>query len=331
MKILPIATESMGTRSFCTLVHISPTFNILIDPSVALGPRRFGLKPHLDELAASYLTRQAINKLVEYSSVVIVSHYHGDHFTLGVDRIYEFTNKELQYHLYSTAPIIYAKTKTGISYNQKKRSYWLWKKQDYNVQPADGKQYEFDKCTLEFSQPVAHGAKGTKMGKVIMTKIVTDSHCFIYTSDVMGLLTEKATQFIADNNPDTVFLDGPSIYHPKTTETQKQQAVKNINSLKVSNLIIDHHSARMLEEKQWREKNLNKKTYNAAQYIKLGNYLLEAQRKKLHQEEPLDQHFYDKLEEHDTEIMDRIKMRAKEIPLNDYLDLEKGRLWDIIS
>ena len=45
MKIKPVASDSMGTRSMATYVETKDV-KIFIDPGVALGPSRYGLPPH---------------------------------------------------------------------------------------------------------------------------------------------------------------------------------------------------------------------------------------------------------------------------------------------
>lgn len=45
MEILPLAAESLGTRGMCIFVKTEDQ-NILVDPSVSLGPLRYGLKPY---------------------------------------------------------------------------------------------------------------------------------------------------------------------------------------------------------------------------------------------------------------------------------------------
>ena len=49
MKIKPLAFDSFGARSMCTLVE-TRDIKIVIDPSVALAPKRYGLPPHEMEL-----------------------------------------------------------------------------------------------------------------------------------------------------------------------------------------------------------------------------------------------------------------------------------------
>ena len=94
MKIYPIAAESLGTRSFAHLV-VTGSVNILIDPSVSLSPKRFSLKPLPIELAAAWVSRQLILEFAEMVDIIIQTHYHADHYTLGITRRYEFTNEEI--------------------------------------------------------------------------------------------------------------------------------------------------------------------------------------------------------------------------------------------
>ncbi|RLG69602.1 MAG: hypothetical protein DRO07_01990, partial [Candidatus Iainarchaeum archaeon] len=77
MKILPIAFDSMGTRSMCTFVKTRDV-KILIDPGVALGPSRYGLPPHPIEIKRREEHWQAIVKYAMQADVLIVTHYHYD-------------------------------------------------------------------------------------------------------------------------------------------------------------------------------------------------------------------------------------------------------------
>jgi predicted metallo-beta-lactamase superfamily hydrolase len=45
IKITPLAAESLGVRSMCTLVE-TPDINILLDAGISLCPYRFNLVPH---------------------------------------------------------------------------------------------------------------------------------------------------------------------------------------------------------------------------------------------------------------------------------------------
>ena len=121
MQVIPIASESLGTRGL-SLFIISEDQNIFIDPSVSLAPFRKGHPPHIQEIAASFLSRQYIMKFWELATIIIQTHYHADHYSLGVDRPYEFTNQAIADTLYShPQKKILAKDPTrNINFSQKK-------------------------------------------------------------------------------------------------------------------------------------------------------------------------------------------------------------------
>jgi predicted metallo-beta-lactamase superfamily hydrolase len=61
MKIIPIASDSLGVRSMATYVETKDC-KILIDPSAALGPKRYGLPPSIIEIEALKKIKKKINE-----------------------------------------------------------------------------------------------------------------------------------------------------------------------------------------------------------------------------------------------------------------------------
>ncbi|HIH73196.1 MAG TPA: hypothetical protein HA300_07595, partial [Thermococcaceae archaeon] len=51
MKVIPLASESLGVRSLATFLEIGKV-GILIDPGAALGPKRYSLPPAKIEMEA---------------------------------------------------------------------------------------------------------------------------------------------------------------------------------------------------------------------------------------------------------------------------------------
>ena len=98
IKIEPLGAESLGIRSFCVYVE-TPDISILIDPSVALAPRRDGYPPHLREIAAAKFSRDLISERSKKSSILTISHYHFDHYTTSLNRIYQWTNEQHPLHI----------------------------------------------------------------------------------------------------------------------------------------------------------------------------------------------------------------------------------------
>ena len=88
MKIIPLAFESMGVRSSAILVEKND-LRIVIDPAVALAPNRFGLSPHSLEKEAKDVLWSKVKQEVEKTDIIVITHYHFDHFDPKEPDIYE--------------------------------------------------------------------------------------------------------------------------------------------------------------------------------------------------------------------------------------------------
>jgi predicted metallo-beta-lactamase superfamily hydrolase len=71
IRVVPLAAESLGVRSMCTLVE-TPDVRILLDAGVSLCPSRFGLPPHPLEYKAIIEARRRIAEAAEMADVVTV-------------------------------------------------------------------------------------------------------------------------------------------------------------------------------------------------------------------------------------------------------------------
>ncbi|MFW9990711.1 MAG: MBL fold metallo-hydrolase [Candidatus Odinarchaeota archaeon] len=315
MIIQPVGAESLGTRSFCFFI-VTADVKVLIDPSVSLAPVRFGLKPHLLELAASYATRQVIKQLALVADVVIQTHYHADHLTLGIKRFYEFTDQEVAREIYQHKMIL-AKDLNSVSYNQRKRGYWLWKRDDLKIIPADGTSFTRGKTRIKFSAPVPHGIQGSRTGKVIQLMVMdgnSGKSCLI-TSDVNGPGSEEALEFILDNQPEICFLDGPSTYHPKVTAVELDSAAERLKRLvdTVPRLVVDHHFLRDLNWRKWWENNTGTKACCVADYLGIIVENLEAKRKELHKDHPCSPDLYEGLEKNSPGIRTLLETTVEQL------------------
>ncbi|MFX1516575.1 MAG: hypothetical protein ACFFC6_09720 [Promethearchaeota archaeon] len=322
MDILPLAAESLGTRGMCIFVKTEDQ-NILVDPSVSLGPLRYGLRPHLQEIAASYLSRQLILEAVKKSTIIIQTHYHGDHFSLGIDRPYEFTNKRVQNKIYGNPEVIVlAKNpKKKINYNQKKRAYWLWKKKDIKLYSADNKQFLYGKTQFKFSPPIPHGSEGSPSGWVLSVFIEDSQDSILITSDVHGLANDAALNFILENETNHLILDGPSTYHPKQTKDETTTAFSRMKKITNDHFYLDHH---FLRDKNWpsilKEHNLAEIAFPLSNFIIDQPLCLESIRDELHKKEPMEDNFYALFHEHKDVTLNLIKDTAVRLP---FTDLEK--------
>ena len=80
IKVTPLAAESFGVRSMCTLVE-TPDVTLLLDAGVSLAPYRFNLLPHPIEFQTIARLRKAIAEAADKAQVTTISHYHFDHHT----------------------------------------------------------------------------------------------------------------------------------------------------------------------------------------------------------------------------------------------------------
>ena len=69
IKVTPIAAESLGVRSMCTLIE-TPSLRVLLDAGVSLSPNRFRLPPHPQEFKAIKSARQKIAEFAENAEKV---------------------------------------------------------------------------------------------------------------------------------------------------------------------------------------------------------------------------------------------------------------------
>ncbi len=78
MLVRPLAFDSFGVRSMATYIE-ADGLKVLIDPAVALGPRRYGLPPHPLEWEKLRQTWEDVKKYADLSDILVVTHYHYDH------------------------------------------------------------------------------------------------------------------------------------------------------------------------------------------------------------------------------------------------------------
>jgi len=250
---------------------------MVIDPDAALGPSRYGLPPHKKELEALAHYSNLAHKEAAKSDVIVVSHYHFDHFETGGDW---FKGKTL-----------YVKsTKGSINKSQTGRGNAFEEALEGIAKPigADGKEFKHGKTTIKFSPPAPHGPPGIKLGFVLMTLVEdkNDGFRFIHASDVQGPVSEESTDWIIEQKPDLLYMDGPPIlflgwkFSYKNLEESKTNFQRILDETKTE-VILDHHLLRSLNYKEMFPFFDGKRVKTAAEYLGKENLMLEAHRKEL--------------------------------------------------
>ena len=274
MKILPLAFDSLGTRSMATFVKTD--IKILIDPSAALGPKRYGLPPHPLEVKRLEKHIKTINRYAKKCDALIVTHYHYDHHNPNEPEI--FKDK--------IALVKHPEKKINASQKQR-AGYFLSLIQPKILEFADGNEFIFKDTKIKFSRPVFHGTN-SRLGHVLEVCIEYKGEKFLHSSDVEGPGVEEQVKFILEEKPDIVFIDGPMTYMLGYRYSFKsyEQSIENLKKIAeiCEILVIDHH---MLRDLQWRERVKQvekiKHVMSAAEFAGKKEELLEARRKELYE------------------------------------------------
>ncbi|WP_290902245.1 MBL fold metallo-hydrolase [Ferroglobus sp.] len=283
MKIIPLAFDSFGARSMATFV-LTKDVRIIIDPSVALGPRRYGLPPHEKEIRRKEKLWEKIKKYAGRAEIVIITHYHYDH------------HNPHEVEVFRDKIVLIKDPKNKINRSQMGRSaFFLSQIKDVakEITVADEREFEFGNVSIKFSKPVPHGTND-RLGYVLEV-LVEEKRRFLFTSDVEGLSLEEQFKEAVKFDPDVVFADGPMTYmlnyrfSQKSLESSIRNLVRLMEETGVKKLVIDHHLTRDLK---WRERmevvfekgeELGVKVLSAANFAGVKENLLEARRKELYE------------------------------------------------
>lgn len=277
MIIKPIASDSLGVRSMATYIETKEC-KILIDPSVAFTPLRYGLPPHKKELDTFYNKKSEIAKIAKKCNIIIISHYHYDHYDPN-EKIYDgkkiFTKNILK----------------NINKSQKQRGKEFIEKINTKCKLtySDNTKHNFGTTKITFSPPFFHGPENIRLGYVIMTTIEEKKQKILHSSDVQGPVIKNTTEYIIKQNPDVLILDGPPSmflgwrFSKKNLQYSSDNLIRILKETK-SEIILDHHLLRDLKYKDiYSEpfKKAKKRVKTFAEYLGKKNNTLEAHRKQL--------------------------------------------------
>lgn len=249
---------------------------ILIDPSAALGPKRFGLPPHKLEFEALEEAWGIITEYAMDSEIIIITHYHYDHH-----------NRKRNLEIYKNKILFVKDPINNINASQKWRARaFLNKVRDLakKIIVADNSQFFVGETNILFSPPLPHGPAGTKLGFVLSVLVESSNKKFLFTSDVEGLLDNSHVDFILQTKPHIIYVDGPPVYlgQKKLSRELLDLSVSNLIHIqqKLNPLIIlDHHLTRDIDFRNI-VKPLNG-FITAAEFMKKPLRLLEAKRRDL--------------------------------------------------
>ncbi|HEX16877.1 MAG TPA: MBL fold metallo-hydrolase [Thermoplasmatales archaeon] len=281
MKFVPISSDSLGVRSLSVYVE-TKDLKMIIDPSAALGPSRYGLPPHPKEIEALERTKREIERIAKDCDLFVISHYHYDHY----DPEAEFFEGKR----------IFAKDiEKNINASQKSRGKEFKERfeERSEIVYCDDTVHKIGSTEIRFSPPFFHGPANVRLGYVIMTTVDDGDKKLLHASDVQGPVTEEAKDYIIDQDPDILIIDGPPTIFLgwKFSRKNLEDAIGNMIEI-VENtgaeIILDHH---LLRDLKYREQFANvyriggKRIKTFAEYLGKENIMLEAHRKELWERE----------------------------------------------
>ncbi len=275
MKFNLLFSDSMGVRSMATFIDAGE--KIFIDASAALGPSRYGLPPHPVEIEALENAKEKIAGIAKKCSIHVITHYHYDHYDPNED-------------FYINKKIFAKRIDSHINMSQKERGTFFYERfrDKAEIIYCDNSEYEINGVKLKFSPPFPHGPEGIKLGYVIMVSI-EENEKLLFASDVQGPVYEKAKDYIIEEEPSIIIMDGPPSYFlgwrfsQENLEKAEKNLIEIIEKLDCQ-LILDHH---LLRDLKYREKMhelyslYGDKIKTFAEYNGVENNMLEARRREL--------------------------------------------------
>ncbi|MGZ4850350.1 MAG: MBL fold metallo-hydrolase [Candidatus Bathyarchaeia archaeon] len=300
IKITPLAAESFGVRSMCTLVETLEV-KVLLDAGVSLCPYRFNLPPHPIEFQTIANIRKLIASAAIKADVVTISHYHFDHHTPSYeDWVVNWTEaNETARQIYQNKIVLVKNPLEKINASQRQRA-WLFQKtggkHGKSLETADGKTFSYGKTVLRFSEAVVHGSEDSMLGWVIMAVFEHEGERFMFAPDVQGPMSTHTLDLILRERPTAIMLGGPPFYLEgcRVDVRQLEQGLKNMQKIveSVPMVIFDHHA---LRDESWQQRisvvyqQASKSGHSittAAEYSDNENLFLESKREKLYRDYP---------------------------------------------
>src|SRR2546425_1455192 len=297
VSVTPLAFESFGVRSMCTVVKTKDV-SVLLDAGVALGPR-FRLMPHPREYGALQTARRRIEEAALQADVVTVSHYHNDHHTPGyVEPVWLGSTPASAEKIYKGKVVLVKDARRKINTAQRRRG-WMFRqnvgKLASRLEVADGQSFEFGRTKLTFPGPVPHGEDGSELGWVLPCVVERSKDKVMFAPDVQGPVVQDTVKLILDEKPDLLIIGGPPTYLRgfKIADEFFKTALGNMQLLveSVETVVIDHH---LLRDEGWREflepvkkaaERNGHRLVSAAELLDGPPEPLEYQRRRLYEEE----------------------------------------------
>lgn len=259
---------------------------MLIDPGVALAPRRCGYPPHRIEVMEMEQRWDRIRKEAERCDVLVVTHYHYDHHDPAHPEIYR------------DKVVLLKEPGENINRSQRARAGELLRvirPIAKRVGPADGKEFMFGRTKVGFSRAVCHGID-RRLGYVVEVLVEAEGERVVHTSDVEGPALKEQAGFVLKSEPGVVICDGPMTYmlgyrYPVSAlEGSMRNLITLLERGATGHLVLDHH---LMRDAGWRGRvsallevgeRADAEVTTAAEFAGEPENPLESRRRELHME-----------------------------------------------
>jgi hypothetical protein len=333
--------DSMGAKSSCTLLKTD--LKILIDPGIAIMHPSF---PASSEKKLEWYERGRKKILSHTADVVVISHYHYDHFMpdfplfkdsilfaknpneyindsqrkraevfyqnlfhfFGIDFEQKLRKPSLREYEDPLTDLNFSKRNFG-SYQSRRNELlekgrrWFegrverwreWKRipevksGEFELKFADGRVFRVGKTKLRFTRPFFHGIEYSRVGWVFSTIVEFRGEKLIHSSDLNGPIIEDYAEWIVEENPSVLILDGPMTYMLGYTlnlinfRRSVENALQILREADTEIIVYDHHLPREPKFKErtievWEEaRKRGKKILTAAEHLGKVPVVLES-------------------------------------------------------
>ncbi len=273
MRVVPLAADSLGVRSMATYVEAGEV-RLLLDPGASLSPRRYGLDPAPEEVAALERALAQIEVHARRATLITVSHYHADH---AVPTAAWYAGRAV----WAKHPRRMLDPAQGL----RARSFWRALQGHAPLQVAEGREADFGGVRVKVSPPLPHGREDSGFGFVVAVTVEAERR-FVHAADVQGPISAVATAYLLRERPDLLYLSGPPTYLEARLGAELVAAAfanlrRIVNEIGCQ-IIVDHHA---LRDRRARERLgpifETGRVVTAAEYLGQPDACLEAFRPQL--------------------------------------------------
>ncbi len=311
MAVRLLWCDSVGAKSMAIYVD-TPDVHLLVDPGASGMQPSFPLEEE-ERDAFKLAAFDTIRAWAKAADVVVVTHYHHDHYADPAEfpDIYDgklllvkdpnqwinrsqwhrardfFEGLAKQYGDPASEPLTseprdlsqhdparehpHAFGKDFGDYNRRRKQILdkgqrrleslrqLWTEEPWlspqefgtvRVEFADEREFRFGQTRVRFTRPLFHGIEFATVGWIVALVVEHGAHKLVFTSDLQGPTIEDYVDWLVQEQPDLLILDGPPTYlfGQLVNRINMQRAIENAlriaEQLPRTLIIYDHHLPR---------------------------------------------------------------------------------------